>query len=125
MKVATGAANLSDLHTIHSAIALYKNILSLLHDTYFNVNLQTIDELLMEDFSLLTGLYEELNTAVGKVISDHSVMEGYSNTADEIKEKLDKNIKEVDELKDVYRYFANVVHLLQVFLTVYLHVDLM
>ena len=69
----------------------------------------------MEDFSLLNGLYEELNTAVGKVISDHSVMEGYSNTADEIKEKLDKNIKEVDELKDVYRYFANVVHLLQVF----------
>ena len=58
----------------------------------------------MEDFSQLDGLHTELNTAVGELISEYSVMEGYSNTADEIKEKLDHNAREVEELRDQYRY---------------------
>lgn len=60
----------------------------------------------MKDFSLLDDLYGELDTAVGKVESDHTVMKGYSNKADEIKEKLCKNMKQVDKLRDVYRYFS-------------------
>lgn len=60
----------------------------------------------MKDFSLLDDLYRELDTAVGKVESDHTVMKGYSNKADKIKEKLCKNMKQVDKLRDVYRYFS-------------------
>lgn len=60
----------------------------------------------MKDFSLLDDLYRELDTAVGKVESDHTVMIGYSIMADEIKEKLCKNMKQVDKLRDVYRYFS-------------------
>lgn len=60
----------------------------------------------MKDFSLLDDLYRELDTAVGKVESDHTVMKGYSNKADEIKEKLCKNMKQVEKLRDVYRYFS-------------------
>ena len=104
LKVATRAASLSDLRSIHSAIVLYKNIISLLYDTYFNGDLHTIDELLMKDFSLLDGLYKELDTAVGQLVSDYSVMEGYSNTVDEISDKLNNNTREVNELKDLYRY---------------------
>ncbi|KAJ7372928.1 MutS protein 1 [Desmophyllum pertusum] len=103
-RVATRAASLSDLRSIHSAIVLYKNIISLLYDTYFNGDLHTIDELLMKDFSLLDGLYKELDTAVGQLVSDYSVMEGYSNTVDEISDKLNNNTREVDELKHLYRY---------------------
>jgi len=102
-RVATGVANLSDLRSIHGAIVLYKNILSLLYDTYFNSNLQAIDHLLMEEFNQLDGLFTELDTAVGQLISEYSVMEGYSNTADEIKERLDDNATQVDELRDLYR----------------------
>ena len=102
-KVATGVANLSDLRSIHGAIVLYKNILSLLYDTYFNSNLQAIGHLLMEEFNQLDGLFTELDTAVGQLISEYSVMEGYSNTADEIKERLDDNATQVDELRDLYR----------------------
>lgn len=58
----------------------------------------------MEDFSQLDHLYTELDTAVGQLISDYSVMEGYSNTADEVKEKLDQNSREVEELRDLYRF---------------------
>ena len=101
--MATGVANLSDLRSIHGAIVLYKNILSLLYDTYFNSNLQAIDHLLMEEFNQLDGLFTELDTAVGQLISEYSVMEGYSNTADEIKERLDDNATQVDELRDLYR----------------------
>ena len=60
----------------------------------------------MEDFSLLDDLYKELDTAVGKVESEHTVMKGYSNKADKIKENLYENAKQVHELKDVYRYFS-------------------
>lgn len=58
----------------------------------------------MEDFSQLDNLYTELDTAVGQLISDYSVMEGYSNTADEVKEKLGQNSREVEELRDLYRF---------------------
>ena len=58
----------------------------------------------MEDFSQLDNLYTELDTAVGQLISDYSVMEGYSNTADEVKEKLGQNSREVEELRDIYRF---------------------
>ena len=102
-QVATGIANLSDLRAIHGALVIYKKILSHLYDTHFDVNLQSIDHLLMADFSLLDGLYNELNTAVGQIISEHSVMEGYSNTADEIKERLNNNTRQVEELRDLYR----------------------
>ena len=104
LKVATGSANLSDLRSIHSAIVLYKNAISLLYDTYFNGDLHVIEGLLMKDFSLLEGLCKELSTAVGELMSDYSVMEGYSNIADELKEKLDDNTREVDKLRDLYRY---------------------
>lgn len=102
-QVATGIANLSDLRAIHGALVIYKKVLSHLYDTHFDVNLQPIDHLLMADFSLLDGLYNELNTAVGQIISEHSVMEGYSNTADEIKERLNNNTRQVEELRDLYR----------------------
>lgn len=105
LKVATGSANLSDLRAIHSAIVLYKNAISLLYDAYFSGDLQVIDGLLMKDLSLLDGLYNELNTAVGELMSEYSVMQGYSNKADELTEKLDNNAREVDKLKDHYRYF--------------------
>lgn len=85
-------------------MVLYKNILSLLYDTYFDSKLQAIDHLLMEEFSQLDGLFTELDTAVGQLISEYSVMEGYSNTADEIKERLDDNGREVERLRDLYRY---------------------
>ena len=104
MKVATGSANLSDLRSIHSAIVLYKNVISLLYDTYFSGDLQVIEGLLMKDFNLLDDLYKELSTAVGELMSDYSVMEGYSDAADELKEKLDNNTREVDKLRDFYRY---------------------
>lgn len=103
IQVATGIANLSDLRAIHGALVIYKKILSHLHDSHFDVNLQPIDNLLMEDFSLLDGLYNELDTAVGQIISEHSVMEGYSNTADEIKERLNENTRQVEQLRDIYR----------------------
>lgn len=108
MKVATGSANLSDLRAIHSAIVLFKNVISLLYDDYFSGDLHVIDGLLMKDFSLLDGLYNELNTAVGELMSECSVMQGYSNKADELMEKLDHNAREVDKLKDHYRYFFTV-----------------
>ena len=108
LKVATGSANLSDLRAIHSAIALYKNVVFLLYNAYFSGDLQVIDVLLMKDFSLLDGLYNELNTAVGELMSEYSVMQGYSNKADKLMEKLDDNIREVDKLKDHYRYFFTV-----------------
>lgn len=85
-------------------MVLYKNILSLLYDTYFDSKLQAIDHLLMEEFSQLDGLFTELDTAVGQLISEYSVMEGYSNTADEIKERLEDNTREVERLRDLYRY---------------------
>ena len=103
-KVATGVANLSDLRSIHGAMVIYKNILSLLHDTYFHSNLHTIDHLLMEEFGELDSLYTELDIAVGQLISDSSVMQGYSNTADDIKDKLEENARQVDGLRDRYRY---------------------
>lgn len=105
LKVATGSANLSDLRAIHSAIVLYKNAISLLYNAYLSGDLQVIDGLLMKDFSLLDGLYNELNTAVGELMSEYSVMEGYSNKADELMEKLNDNAREVEKLKDHYRYF--------------------
>lgn len=108
LKVATGSANLSDLRAIHSAIVLYKNTISLLYDAYFSGDLQVLDGLLMKDFSLLDGLYKELNTAVGELMSEYSVMQGYSNKADELTEKLDDNTREVDKLKDHYRYLFTV-----------------
>jgi len=108
LKVATGSANLSDLRAIHGAIALYKNVVSLLYDVYFSGDLQVIDGLLMKDFSLLDGLYNELNTAVGELMSECSVMQGYSNQADELMGKLDDNAREVDKLRDHYRYFFTV-----------------
>lgn len=58
----------------------------------------------MEDFSQLDNLYTELDTAVGQLVSEYSVMEGYSNTADDIKERLEENTRQVEELRDVYRY---------------------
>ena len=58
----------------------------------------------MEDFSQLDNLYTELDTAVGQLVSEYSVMEGYSNTADDIKERLEGNTRQVEELRDVYRY---------------------
>ena len=106
-KIATGVANLSDLRAIHGALVIYKNILSLLHDSFFDSNLETIDHLLMEEFSQLDSLYAELDTAVGQLVSEYSVMEGYSNTADEIKDRLDENATQVEELRDVYRYGLN------------------
>ena len=106
LKVATGSANLSDLRAIRSAIVLYKNAISLLYDAYFSGDLQVIDGLLMKDFSLLHGLYNELNTAVGELMSEYSVMQGYSNKADDLMEKLDDNAREVDKLKDHYRYLT-------------------
>ena len=108
MKVAIGSANLSDLRAIRSAIVLYKNAISLLYDAHFSGDLQVIDGMLMKDFSSLDGLYNELNTAVGELISEYSVMQGYSNKADELTEKLDNNAREVDKLKDHYRYFFTV-----------------
>lgn len=108
LKVATGSANLSDLRAIHGAIALYKNVVSLVYDAYFSGDLQVIDGLLMKDFSLLDGLYNELNTAVGELMSECSVMQGYSNQADELMGKLDDNAREVDKLRDHYRYFFTV-----------------
>lgn len=102
-RVATGVANLSDLRAIYVALVIYKNIISLLQDNLFNSNLQTIDHLLMEDFSQLDNLYTELDTAVGQLVSEYSVMEGYSNTADDIKERLEGNTRQVEELRDVYR----------------------
>ncbi len=112
--MATGSANLSDLRSIHSAIVLYRNAISLLYDTYFSGDLHVIEGLLMKDFSLLDGLFKELSTAVGELMSDYSVMEGYSNIADELKEKLDDNTREVDKLRDLYRYlFAGHVILFQ------------
>lgn len=113
LKVATGSANLSDLRSIHSAIVLYRNAISLLYDTYFSGDLQVIEGLLMKDFSLLDGLYRELSTAVGELMSDYSVMEGYSNIADELKEKLDDNTREVDKLRNLYRYIYVFVFLFQ------------
>ena len=104
LKVATGIANLSDLRSIHGALVTYKNILLRLYDSHFGSNLRVIDHLLMEDFSQLDNLYTELDTAVGQLISDYSVMEGYSNTADEVKEKLGQNSREVEELRDLYRF---------------------
>ena len=104
LKVATGIANLSDLRSIHGALVTYKNILLRLYDSHFHSNLHVIDHLLMEDFSQLDNLYTELDTAVGQLISDYSVMEGYSNTADEVKEKLGQNSREVEELRDLYRF---------------------
>ena len=103
-KVATGIANLSDLRSIHGALVTYKNILLRLYDSQFGSNLHVIDHLLMEDFSQLDNLYTELDTAVGQLISDYSVMEGYSNTADEVKEKLGQNSREVEVLRDLYRF---------------------
>ena len=85
-------------------MVIYKKILSLLHDTYFNSNLHTIDHLLMEEFGELESLYTELDIAVGQLISDSSVMHGYSNTADDIKDKLEENGRQVDGLRDLYRY---------------------
>ena len=108
LKVATGSANLSDLRAIHSAIVLFKNAISLLYDAYFSGDLQVIDGLLMKDFSLLDGLYNELNSAVGELMSEYSVMQGYSNKADELMEKLGDNGREVDKLKEHYRYLFTV-----------------
>ena len=104
LKVATGVANLSDLRAIHGAIVIYKNIVSLVHNSYFDANLRVIDHLFMANFDQLDGLYNELDTAVGQIVSENSMMEGYSNTADEIKDKLDENTREVEELRDLYRY---------------------
>ena len=107
-KVATGIANLSDLRSIHTALVTYKNILLLLYNNLFDSNLNVIEDLLMRDFSQLDGLFTELDNAVGQLISDYSVMEGYSNTADEVKEKLDQNAREVEELRNLYRFVLRV-----------------
>ena len=103
-KVATGCANLSDLRSIHGSISLYNTLLSLIRDAYVTGSFTAIDNLLMEDFDSVNILYNELDSAVGHLISDTSVMDGYSDTADEIKEKLEENGKEVEELKRLYRY---------------------
>lgn len=110
-RVATGVANLSDLRAIHGAIVIYKNIVSLVHNSYFDANLRVIDHLFMADFDQLDGLYNELDTAVGQIVSENSMMEGYSNTADEIKDKLDENTREVEELRDLYRETLNIPRL--------------
>lgn len=100
-KVATGTAELGDLRSIRNAIFLYSNILSILKASPTRTD--AISDLLVGDFEELSELRNELDQAVGELTSKHSVMEGYSDTADDIRERIAQNEKEVAQLREEYR----------------------
>lgn len=64
---------------------------------------QAIANLLVEDFDELHELQCELDQAVGELTSKHSVMEGYSDTADHIRDSIAQNEQEVVNLREEYR----------------------
>ena len=60
----------------------------------------------MEDFEELRELQIELDQAVGELTSKHSVMEGYSDTADVIRDRIAQNEQEVANLRQEYRLLS-------------------
>ena len=104
--MATGIAGLSDLRAIWNSLRLYRTIMSLLESSHHSGPRDAIEELLIKDLHSLDHLMEELDHAVGQLTSEYSVMEGYSNTADGIREQIQYNGNKVAELRALYRSVA-------------------
>ena len=57
----------------------------------------------MKDFESLQGLHDELDRSVGELTSEYSMMEGYSDNADDVQRKIVENGQKVQELKEIYK----------------------
>ena len=70
-------------------------------DTCYKV--KAVSNLLMKDFESLQGLHDELDRSVGELTSEYSMMEGYSDNADDVQRKIVENGQKVQELKEIYK----------------------
>jgi chromosome segregation ATPase len=93
---------LGDLRSIRNSIFLYSNVLSILKSSPEEID--AISGLLVNDFEELGELQNELDQAVGELTSKNSVMEGYSDTADDIRDRIAQNEREVAQLREHYRW---------------------
>ena len=76
---------------------LSSNLTSKFHDV------EAVSSLLINDFESLEKLRDELDRSVGELTSEYSMMEGYSNNADDVQKRIDENGEKVQQLRESYR----------------------
>ena len=104
-QIATGLAGLSDLRSIRNSLILYQKVLDLLSPRFSTKcrNVEAVSSLLINGFDGLEELRGELDRSVGELTSEYSMMEGYSDNADEIQKRIVANAEMVQELRDTYK----------------------
>ncbi|XP_048588429.1 DNA mismatch repair protein MutS isoform X2 [Nematostella vectensis] len=108
-KVATSMAGLADLRLIRDSIIIYSNIRDLLRSSIAHESISVIGLLRALDYEAMEGLRTKLEQAVGHVESvEASVLEGYSDEADEIRAKIGENEQQVKDLMESYRSLLNI-----------------
>lgn len=104
-QIATGLAGLSDLRSIRNSLILYQKVLDLLSISFSTKcrNVEAVNSLLINDFERLEELRNELDRSVGELTSEYSMMEGYSDNADDVQKRIFANAEKVQELKETYK----------------------